>query len=470
MSDVIELGWFSPHPPIVIPAVGKGEESAATATCLALRQAAASVAAARPEVLVIFGPHGALFADAFTIEPPATLHGSFARFGAPDEQVTLSVAEQLTTEIMRAAESAELPLYGFSKQLKRRFGLSNELDHGLAVPLWFLREAYGKAELPPAVVINVSGLSLLEHYRLGMLIQSEIKRTGLRAAIVGSGDLSHRLSPEAPNGYHPQAHLFDEALVELFRQQQASDLLRLEDLAESAGECGLRPFALFLGCFDALPGSGDVLSYEAPFGVGYLVGLRHVQAGTAKSALPELLQIRELRLAEQRNQESEPAKLARLTVEDHVRGKTDPSVAPSMPAELPERAGVFVSIKHHGQLRGCIGTTAPTTDSLGQEIRQNAISAATADPRFPAVTIDELPELTYSVDVLGTPEPIADTSSLDPRVYGVIVAARGRQGLLLPDLDGVETVEEQVAIARQKAGLRADEPVQLQRFTVSRWH
>lgn len=469
MSGEVALGWFSPHPPIVIPAVGKGDEVSAAATGAALRQAAASVAAARPDVLVVFGPHGAVFADAFTIESPSELSGNLGRFGAPDERVILTVCESLTTSIMDAAATADLPLYGLTRQLKQRYRVAAELDHGLLVPLWFLQQTYGAQALPPAVVINISGLSLPEHYRLGAIIRAEIERSGLRAVIVGSGDLSHRLSHEAPNGYHPDAQLFDQALIELFSTEQTGNLCGLEDLAAVAGECGLRPFALFLGCFDCLPGYGEVLSYEAPYGVGYLVGLRHVQAGRRGSALPALLAAREQRLADRRRRETAPARLARLTVEQHVQGEGDQVLESELSPDLPERAGVFVSIKQHGQLRGCIGTIAPTTADLREEIRQNAISAATNDPRFPAITADELPELVYSVDVLGAPEPIADSALLDPHRYGVIVTARGRQGLLLPDLDGVDSVEEQISIAKQKAGLRVDEPVQLARFTVTRW-
>ena len=134
-----------------------------------------------------------------------------------------------------------------------------------------------------------------------------------------------------------------------------------------------------------------------------------------------------------------------------------------------EQAGVFVSLKKFGELRGCIGTTGPTTDSVVEEIIQNAISAGTRDPRFEPVTAAELPDLTISVDVLGSPEPIDDTSELDPSRFGVIVQSGGRSGLLLPDLEGVDTALEQLAIARRKAGIRADEPCRLMRFQVTRY-
>ena len=137
--------------------------------------------------------------------------------------------------------------------------------------------------------------------------------------------------------------------------------------------------------------------------------------------------------------------------------------------DMRERAGVFVSIKKHGELRGCIGTFSPTRPNVAQEIVANAISSATQDPRFMPVEPSELKDLEYSVDILTEPEPVASIDKLDPRKYGVIVECGYRRGLLLPDLEGVDRVEEQIEICRAKAGIDPDEPVRLYRFKVNRF-
>lgn len=143
------------------------------------------------------------------------------------------------------------------------------------------------------------------------------------------------------------------------------------------------------------------------------------------------------------------------------------------PTELPEslrgQAGVFVSYKKQGKLRGCIGTFAPTQENIAAEIIANAVSAGTQDPRFWPIELDELAELEVSVDVLNQPERIDSYDQLDPRIYGVIVRKGHRSGLLLPDLAGVDTPAEQVAIACDKAGIREGEQVELYRFTVTRY-
>jgi AmmeMemoRadiSam system protein A len=161
-------------------------------------------------------------------------------------------------------------------------------------------------------------------------------------------------------------------------------------------------------------------------------------------------------------------KLAKEAVENYVRTGRTPEPR-ELSTEMRERAGVFVSLHKHGQLRGCIGTFEPAKDNVAEEIIANAISASTMDPRFPAVTESELDDLEYSVDILTAPEPVADLSQLDSTEYGVIVESGWRRGLLLPDLEGVDSVEEQIAICRLKAGISAGEPVNLYRFQVRRF-
>jgi AmmeMemoRadiSam system protein A len=161
-------------------------------------------------------------------------------------------------------------------------------------------------------------------------------------------------------------------------------------------------------------------------------------------------------------------KLAKEAVESYIRRGKMPKPRELTP-EMKERAGVFVSLHKHGQLRGCIGTFEPAKDSVAEEIITNAISSSTMDPRFPPVTASELDDLEYSVDILTAPEPVADLSQLDPKEYGVIVESGWKRGLLLPDLEGVDSVEEQIAICRLKAGISASEPLNLYSFQVRRF-
>ncbi len=162
------------------------------------------------------------------------------------------------------------------------------------------------------------------------------------------------------------------------------------------------------------------------------------------------------------------ARLARDTVERYVREGVTPQPKEMTP-EMKGRAGVFVSLHKHGELRGCIGTFEPTRDNVAEEIIANAVSSASRDPRFAPVAPSELDDLEYSVDILTQPEAVEDESQLDARRYGVIVESGFRRGLLLPDLEGVDSVERQIEICRLKAGISPHESVKLYRFEVKRY-
>jgi AmmeMemoRadiSam system protein A len=161
--------------------------------------------------------------------------------------------------------------------------------------------------------------------------------------------------------------------------------------------------------------------------------------------------------------------LAQQTIETYVRTGEIITPPAKLSPEMTGKAGVFVSLKKHGELRGCIGTIASTTGSVAEEVIRNAIEAATRDPRFPPVLKDELGELEISVDVLGEPEPASSVKDLDVKRFGVIVKSGHRRGLLLPNLEGVDSPEEQIAICRRKAGIGPEEPVELFRFEVRRY-
>jgi hypothetical protein len=167
-------------------------------------------------------------------------------------------------------------------------------------------------------------------------------------------------------------------------------------------------------------------------------------------------------------QHSPLVELAKAAVESYVRNN-EVLKPESITSEMKERAGVFVSIKKKGNLRGCIGTFEPTKRNIAEEIISNAISSAIADYRFNPIAVAELDDLTYSVDVLTQPEPVTDMDELDPKKYGVIVESGYKRGLLLPDLEGVNTVDEQIKICKVKAGISSSETVKLYRFEVRRF-
>lgn len=167
--------------------------------------------------------------------------------------------------------------------------------------------------------------------------------------------------------------------------------------------------------------------------------------------------------------ESPLVKLAKETIRSYITKKVTPKLPNDILEKFPDKRGVFVSIKKHGRLRGCIGTIEPTKDNVAEEVIHNAISASTDDPRFPSIAPDELDDLTISVDVLSPLEKVTEPSQLDPKKYGISVSRALKRGVLLPDLEGINTVEEQLRIAKSKGGIEPDEEIEIQRFEVKRY-
>lgn len=255
--------------------------------------------------------------------------------------------------------------------------------------------------------------------------------------------------------------------MEIIKEKRLKDLITFDlNLSEKAGECGLRSLMIMAGTLDRLDINTRVLSYQGPFGVGYGTAIIDVSGENKIDTLKEIKREEDLKIDKSRKDESQYVKLARESLETFI--KTGKFL--QVEKESQTKKGVFVTLKKDGILRGCIGTIEPTTSSVENEIVQNAVSAGTRDPRFPRVEEGELKDLVYSVDVLFSPEPIKSLDDLDVEKYGVIVTSGHKRGLLLPNLEGVDKVEEQVDISLQKAGIGPNEAYKMERFKVERYY
>ncbi|MGX8705290.1 MAG: AmmeMemoRadiSam system protein A [bacterium] len=457
----IVAAYMVPHPPLIVPDVGRGGERQIETTHAAYQAIAQDLAAQRPETIVISSPHATMYADYFHISPGQRAEGSFARFRAPKVRFNENYDAELVRQIERLTRENDFPAGTMGER-------EPALDHGTMVPLHFIRQFYDGFKI---IRVGLSGLPLEEHYRLGQLIQQAVENTGRRAVFVASGDLSHKLQTHGPYGFAPEGPQYDARIMDVCGRAAFGELFDFDEaFCERAAECGHRSFVIMAGALDGMGVEARQYSHEDVTGVGYGICAFHV---TGKDDGRRFL---DARLRKQQNEyrarreKCDPwVQLAWRSVESWVNDRK----VMEAPEDLPEalsgrRAGAFVSIHKQGRLRGCIGTISPTRGCLAEEIIQNAISACSRDPRFDPIRPEELPWLTISVDVLGEAEDIASEAMLDVKRYGVIVRRGNRRGLLLPDLEGVDTVSQQVSIARQKAGIGPEERVELQRFEVVR--
>jgi AmmeMemoRadiSam system protein A/AmmeMemoRadiSam system protein B len=452
-SSLVFAG-IAPHPPIMVPEVGRDASVEVRRSIEAMSELTDRVIRSGAETIVIISPHARLESAAFVAYDGPKLFADFANFRAPTITVHAELDEELLSEITRIAAEQGLAT-------SRIPGL--EMDHGTAVPLYFLQRFGWNGRL---VALGYSFLSDEDHVRFGQCVKQAIDSVAKPVAFIASGDLSHRLTRDAPAGHNPQAHLFDEEVIEAIQDCATKRIVDLDpELRRLAGECGYRSMLVAIGAARDLDPACEVISYEAPFGVGYLVAQLSGSADILSAQRAESAQDLPIEIS------AELPALARQAVETFVKeGRVLP--VPDNPSNvLNQRAGCFVSIKTRaGELRGCIGTIDPVKDTLAEELIINAISSATNDPRFKPVREDELRELKYSVDVLSSPEPVKP-DDLDPAVYGVIVEDKTglRRGLLLPNLKGVETAAEQIEIASRKAGIQPEDEIRLWRFRSERF-
>lgn len=456
------LGAFViPHPPILLPAIGRGEEKKIQATTDAYREVMRRVAALQPDTVVVTSPHALLYADYFHISPGEKAAGDFGSFGHADIRVEAVYDTALVRKLSELAEAAGVPAGTLGER-------QPALDHGTMLPLYFLQEVLQEVKV---VRVGLAGLPPQVHYQFGQCIAAAAEALGRRVVVLASGDLSHKLLAEGPYGYAAEGPKFDAACTEALSTGDFLALLQMEpQLYEGAAECGLRSFWIMAGALDRKAVAAELLSYEGPFGVGYGVASFQVAGEDAgRAAGTQFLAWRTQKLAARKAGEDIYVRLARLSLEHYVKTGSYAALPENLPEQMEkERAGAFVSLKKDGQLRGCIGTIAPMQKNIAEEILYNAVSAAVHDPRFAPIQPEELPELVYSVDILTEAEPVAAEAALDVKRYGVIVEHDGRRGLLLPDLPGVDTPAQQIDIARRKAGIAADAPLALWRFEVVR--
>lgn len=274
----LKMGCLVPHPPIVVPEVGGDEVERISSTVLAFEKLAADIEMAAPETMVIISPHSPIYTDGFAIKGGDPLSGSLSMFRAPEVNIKSKPDSELSEAICRIALSRGVPTTVISSP-----GSSgDELDHGILVPLYYVYKKEYKL-----VCITISMMEYRSHYILGKAIREAVEQTGRRTVFIASGDLSHRLIRGAPAGYDPDGEVFDHKIFEIMDSADFKKLFDLDgSLVSNAGECGLRSIFTMAGVFDGHKVDSRVLSYEGPFGVGYMVAeVRSVGLDASRSIL-----------------------------------------------------------------------------------------------------------------------------------------------------------------------------------------
>lgn len=414
MKNIIG-SYLMPHPPIIIPDIGKGEESKIKETTESCNKIAKEISDNKPETIILITPHGTMFSDAVAISHEASISGDLRQFRAINIKMNISIDTDFNEKLNLNCQSENISCGLVDSKLLSKYNHEFTLDHGAMVPLYFVNKFYNDYKL---VHITYSMIGSINLYKFGMAIRKTAEELNCKCVIIASGDLSHKLKEDGPYSYSPYGPEFD---------------------------------------------------YEGPFGVGYGV-MKFNNTEEKSDVLSQILNETDEHNKRKLSCRNPYTRLARKNLIHYFKFGSPIADFSGIDEELLQsKHGVFVSMKKFGALRGCIGTILPSTQSLAQEIINNSLSAAFKDPRFPPVSENELSDIDISVDVLTTPVK-ADKNELNPKKYGVIVSKGYKRGLLLPDLEGVDTVSQQLQIACDKGEIDFfEDDYQIEKFEVVRY-
>ncbi len=425
--------YLMPHPPIIVPEIGKDKAKLTTKTIQSMKNIANKIALLKPETIIIISPHASMHPYNIQISTGVSFLGNFYNFGET----------KLQFEFLQDTDLIDT-IYEKYNQEKHSFTISKTndilLDHGTLVPLYYISKAYQNFKL---VRLHPSFSSLSKHIEFGLFLRKALPKDK-KIILIGSGDLSHTSGKSSPYGFKMEGLEFDRLFVKLAKTNELDIIFTTPDyILNKAAPCAMPSLAILS---KAAPHSKlNLLSYENPFGIGY-------------ACIEYVL-----------DNSEQYIKLAKEALKYYLENKKYMNEPPDLASELKKsRNGVFVSIYKGEKLRGCIGTILPTQKTVAKEIIMNAVSAGTKDPRFSSVTLDEISDLSFSVDILSKPKR-CNKSDLNSEKYGVIVRKGYRVGVLLPNLKGVNDVEKQLQIVLNKAGINKNEYYTIERFYVTRY-
>ena len=457
---MIKACYMVPHPPMIIDKIGKDDIKKIQDTYDAYDSIAKEIAEMDIDTIIVSSPHTILYNDFFHILDSSNLSGSFKEFGYEDIHFEESNDFELVSKIDELCKRDNFPSGIINDN-------SYELDHGTMVPLYFINKYLGDYKL---VVIGISGLSYVDHYKMGKIINEAVELLDKNVVYIASGDLSHKLQEYGPYGFIEEGPIYDKEIMDVMSKGEFDRLLEFDpNMVEKAAVCGHKSFIMMAGFLDGIDVKSKFYSHQDITGVGYgICSYFPIVEDDNRLFLDKYLLKEKDRLNKIYSNSDSYVLLARKTIYEYIKNNKIIDIDDIDNELLDNKAGVFVSIHKFNDLRGCIGTISSTTDCIAKEIINNAISASTKDFRFDPIREDELDYLEINVDVLLEPEIILDKNMLDVKKYGVIVSCGNKRGLLLPELDGVDTIDDQISIAMRKGNINKNDNYMLERFEVIR--
>ena len=461
----IVSSYILPHSQILIPEIGQGKEEKASSTIAAMKTVAKRIASDEPDTIIIITSHSNAYVDYFHISPEATASGDFSAYGVDGPSFSISYDTELVSKITDVCTRNNIS--GGTEGNDEP-----SLDHGTTVPLYYIQPELKKD--CKFVRVSTSGFSLYKHYLFGKCIQEACNELNRRVVVIASGDSSHRLKEDGPLGYSKDAATFDSVLATAFDKANFLGFFAFTPQEiENAVECILRSSVIMAGTLNGKNTENDFLCHESPYGIGMCVCCYKVTNPDSNDISDvrefDKILVEKIKEGLESNEITDSyVKLAKKAVETFVlkgRTITTDEIKDEIDADMLEnKRGVFVTIKIGKLTRGCMGTFTSTTPNVAEEIIFNAVQACTNDPRFIPIELEELDSLSYNVDILGDFEHITNLNQINPRKHGMFVSYGQKTGIILPNIEDVNTSEQQLKIVLERSGISSSDKYNMYRF------
>ncbi len=459
--------YITPHAPVIVREVGKSESILCRKTHDSMSKIGREIAELKPKRIVVLSPHGPLFSDAISVLGNNKLEGDFEEFDCKELSYEFENDISFVNKLKYSAMEEDIYIAKVDSIFCENYDISPYVDYGSLVPLHFVDEYY--LEKYEVVLITYGLLDLVDIYKFGQILRKSIEESMKSTVVIASGDLAHVSTNRGGYRNNIAASIYDVLIQSVLRGDRSvyDFITHPKKEVEKSKACSFRTFVMLFGMFDRKIFRSTLLSYEHPFGVGYLVAAIDEADGISPTLIPKIANYNEDIQTKKLSDDNPYIGLAKHTLKYYLKYGRRPIIDESKYNISPQKAACFISLYDYSTLRASIGTIAPNHNNVIQDIVTNTIEAANTK-YFKDVTEEDVDDMKIVVDLIERVEKIKSSLELYPEMYGVIVKSGDKIGVVLPDLVDIDSADEQLSVALEKAGIKKFDYYELYRFQVTR--
>lgn len=463
MGEIAKF-YVMPHPTMIIPELGDGEETKITATTSACEKVADEIGEIKPDTVIVITPHGPLFGNAVAFTNEEKIYGQIKKDDETKVFLNFDINTSLINNITTDLKKENINCVNINSKSCELYGIEYELDYGTIIPMYFIDKKLSDYKI---IQITCGEFSKFELYKIGMIIKKAVEESESKAVCIASGELSHRLTEDGPYGYTPEGKNFDVEIQSLLKNGDVLNIYNMDNMKiDAAGTCGMNPLYTMLGVMNGNEVKGNILSYEGPFGIGYAV-IDFSLSKTEINMYEQIINEKNKKFQNRLEDETIYAKLARESLTKFLMEGIKIEVPSYVTDEMIQnKAGVMISIMKDRKIVANSGYYLPRADNIAEEIINCAINLTSVNVNQTGFGIKDLEDIDIYVETITDVEKVS-IEELNPEEYGVYVRSGMKSGMFFPRIPGVETSEQQLNAALQQGNISSFDDYIIKRFKVT---